>query len=348
MGNKKSKKDSKYIKGDKVDVIKERLGKGTFGKVFLAYVRRNALVVKRLEYMEDGNDDKKQKILKERDLNILIQTKFDSHPNIVKYYDYTIPESDPPAYDLLFEYCNKKDFYNYYDSGETIVMKDFCKQFLTGLDVIHRLGWVHQDIKPENIMVNVDAQNKVEYKIGDFGEAIKQNTIGRLRGTVEYMSVDQILTDNPKRYSIDVFSFGNVLCWLFTNLSLNEHFCGDDKYKDLFYGNENNTESYVRHVKAKFRRNVYINMPKKTEPMMQKKVEEILSRKPSKWIDFVKSMFTRERDGPTAKELLQKLSRLDDIVQRDVMTDGAEMNRLRHDALRPVDVLQLKTKKFRF
>jgi len=70
---------------------------------------------------------------------------------------------------LVFEYCEKNiiQMMNEFSSPMTeSQIKDLILQVLNGLSELHRKGFFHRDMKPDNILVNEGT-----YKIADFGLA---------------------------------------------------------------------------------------------------------------------------------------------------------------------------------
>jgi serine/threonine-protein kinase len=77
------------------------------------------------------------------------------------------------------------------------------------LEAMHALGYVHCDLKPNNIMLN----DKLETKVIDLGQAAKQGTIKkRIQGTPDFIAPEQV-TCGPVTFRTDVFNLGATMYW---------------------------------------------------------------------------------------------------------------------------------------
>ena len=122
------------------------LGKGGFGKVFLAKEERseNLVAIKQLK-----NEDK----AKQDDIIYEMQmvSKF-NHPNIVLYKHHFVQD------DLLYivmEYCplgSLKDLMRNEKITSTFVWK-WMSELTETLQLVHEKEIIHHDIKPDNILV---------------------------------------------------------------------------------------------------------------------------------------------------------------------------------------------------
>jgi len=94
-------------------------------------------------------------------------------------------------------------------------MVSYCKLFhaaAKALKCMHDAGFVHADIKPNNIMVT----NQGAVKLIDFGQSCKNGTVKeRIQGTPDYIAPEQVkrLPITPKT---DMFNLGATMYWLLT------------------------------------------------------------------------------------------------------------------------------------
>lgn len=107
---------------------------------------------------------------------------------------------------------------------------------LDALDYVHRArigddgtGIIHRDIAPANVLLNVNG----EVRLTDFGVAevrgLMKGATGALRGTVSYMSPEQVL-GQPLDERSDLFSAGILLWELLANQRLFE---GDAAFETM-------------------------------------------------------------------------------------------------------------------
>jgi serine/threonine protein kinase len=85
-------------------------------------------------------------------------------------------------------------------------------QLLAALDVIHRAGILHLDIKPRNIFWTPWST----WKLGDFGAAVDRSAASAVRhdeivGTPDYIAPELLHGSRPTPAS-DLYAFGVVLC----------------------------------------------------------------------------------------------------------------------------------------
>ena len=82
----------------------------------------------------------------------------------------------------------------------------------SGLDAMHRRGFVHCDIKPNNIIINKSGS----IKIIDLGQSCKIGTIkSRIQGTPDYIAPEQVKR-KPMGPKTDIFNLGATMYWALT------------------------------------------------------------------------------------------------------------------------------------
>ena len=121
-----------------------------------------------------------------------------SHPNIVAVQDQGWNQSGIPAVFIVMELVDGHTLREYLNERGKIAITDgikFLLPVLSALGAAHRLGIVHRDVKPENILVSKECR----IKITDFGLA-KGAMIGStmtaessvILGSVSYLSPEQV------------------------------------------------------------------------------------------------------------------------------------------------------------
>ena len=82
-----------------------------------------------------------------------------------------------------------------------------------GLGAMHIAGFIHCDMKPNNIIIN---QSKAEIKIIDLGQSCKMGTVKtRIQGTPDYIAPEQV-RKQPLTHRTDIFNLGATFYWALT------------------------------------------------------------------------------------------------------------------------------------
>jgi serine/threonine-protein kinase len=86
-------------------------------------------------------------------------------------------------------------------------------QVAAGLGAMHKLGYVHADIKPNNILVSDTGVTKII----DFGQSCAIGTVkARIQGTPDYIAPEQV-GRGPLTPATDIFNFGATMFWCVTD-----------------------------------------------------------------------------------------------------------------------------------
>jgi serine/threonine-protein kinase len=102
------------------------------------------------------------------------------------------------------------------DRANLLPIIDAFVQAAKGLKHMHQLGYVHCDIKPNNILRN----DKGDIKIIDFGQSCKSGTVKeRIQGTPDYIAPEQVAR-RPVSPQTDIFNLGATLYWSLTGKNI--------------------------------------------------------------------------------------------------------------------------------
>ncbi|MDH4272273.1 MAG: protein kinase, partial [Candidatus Aminicenantes bacterium] len=195
------------IVAGRYEVIEE-LGCGGMGKVYEVFDRETgskvALKMIRPEVAADGKTI-------ERFKNELRIAREISHRHICRMYDLG-READ--SYFITMEYVPGEDLKSLIRKTRRLDVAtavSIAKQVCEGLAEAHRLGVVHRDLKPGNIMIDLEG----DARIMDFGIArsLRSKGItwpGAAIGTPEYMSPEQVDGKEADRRA-DLYSLGIIL-----------------------------------------------------------------------------------------------------------------------------------------
>lgn len=112
---------------------------------------------------------------------------------------------------LVLEYFDGRPLERSLPSNLRDVIDTFI-QAAEGLQAMHRMGFAHCDIKPNNLL----RSDSGHVKIIDFGQACRIGTIKeRIQGTPDYIAPEQV-TRQPISEATDVFNLGATLYWAVT------------------------------------------------------------------------------------------------------------------------------------
>ncbi|MFD3701092.1 Stk1 family PASTA domain-containing Ser/Thr kinase [Streptomyces sp. NPDC058646] len=138
-----------------------------------------------------------------------------AHPNVVAVFDQG---TDGPYVYLAMEYvsgCTLRDVLRERGALQPRAALDILEPVLAALGAAHRAGFVHRDMKPENVLIGDDGR----VKVADFGLVRSvdsvTHTTGSVLGTVSYLAPEQIengITDTR----VDVYACGVVLYEMLT------------------------------------------------------------------------------------------------------------------------------------
>lgn len=196
--------------------IRQSLGKGGMGEVFLAYDRSTqetvALKIVREEARMPGDDEAlRQELLHARAV---------SHPNVCRVHDLAPSPWGPIlvmehiAGQTLHSHIRRKKAHGGYSPDE---FRKIASEVCAGLAAIHAQGLVHGDLKPGNVMVTEDRA-----VVLDFGFAQERARLSARRpgappdgGTPNYMSPERLRSGGASPED-DVYALGLTLWEMWT------------------------------------------------------------------------------------------------------------------------------------
>jgi len=194
--------------------IKERLGVGGMGEVYLAEDQRlNRLVALKMlpDYISD--DLRLNRFRKEARAASGL-----NHPNIITIHE--VGEHDGVRF-IATEFIDGETLRDLISRNELTpnLALEIAEQVCAALIAAHSAGIIHRDIKPENIMRRPDGIVKLlDFGIAKLIEPTTENSatsstkteLGVVMGTVSYMSPEQARGLNVDERS-DLWSFGVVI-----------------------------------------------------------------------------------------------------------------------------------------
>ena len=144
-----------------------------------------------------------------------------SHPNIVKIFDFVEHEH---LLAIVMEVVDGPSLTKYLEKWRGVMplaeIRDIFSGVLLAIEQGHRLGVVHRDLKPDNVLVT-RVDGAVCPKVVDFGiarilEGTTYTVTGALLGTCCYMSPEQIQHPELADARSDIYSLGISLYQLCT------------------------------------------------------------------------------------------------------------------------------------
>lgn len=205
--------------------IGKPLGKGKFGRVYLAREREHKFIcaLKVLHKSELQQARVEKQVRRE----VEIQSNL-AHPNVLRLYGHF---HDSRRVFLILEYAGQGELYGHLRKAGRFPecrAAGYVAQMAGALGHLHRKNVIHRDIKPENILVGVHG----EIKISDFGWSV--HAPGKRRttycGTLDYLPPEMLASgggraDGSYDERVDLWSLG-VLMY--------EFLVGEAPFEDTF------------------------------------------------------------------------------------------------------------------
>jgi len=176
--------------------VQKLLGEGGFGKVYLAVRRcdQQLVALKAATILNNNglypsafncNEESLQ-----REVSALIALSDPGHPHVCRLYNSPLRDNSHSYLAMeyigggeLFEHLVNRGPFSEHDAAK------FFRQFADALHYIHSKGYVHCDLKPENLMMGSWEKEEPRLKVVDFGFSVPDQESIKLAsyGTVAYL-----------------------------------------------------------------------------------------------------------------------------------------------------------------
>ena len=192
-------------------IIYHRLGKGTYGEVYLAEnIITKQLVAIKLLYQLDDNDAVERFY---REIKLLISLR--QSENVASIINFGETDNRPF---YVMDYYSQGSLRNYVGITNVIFANKVLYEVSSVLSELDKVGGFHRDIKPDNIMLSKNSSGETITKLSDFGLARTMDTTiftNHAAGSPAYMS-PQALNNEPYSIEDDIYSLGITVTELFT------------------------------------------------------------------------------------------------------------------------------------
>jgi serine/threonine-protein kinase len=187
-----------------------RIGTGARSTIYLASDEENDMKVALKRVIFERPED--SRIFEQVETEHKVARSVD-HPYVRKCFELRKIRSMFRVKEMLLsmEYFDGKSL----EDGPTLSLGDVLLVFrmvATGLNAMHQQGFVHCDIKPNNILIGKSGA----IKIIDLGQSCKIGTIKtRIQGTPDYIAPEQVKR-RPLSPKTDLFNLGATMYWALT------------------------------------------------------------------------------------------------------------------------------------
>jgi len=200
-------KDILHVGG--FNIIK-RIGSGARSAIYLATEQQNGTTVAVKRVIFEKPED--FRVFEQVETEFKVAQRID-HPYLRKCYKLKKIRRIFKVKELLLsmEYFDGQSL----EDGPTLSLVDVLLVFrmvASGLNAMHQQGYVHCDIKPNNILLNKSGA----LKIIDLGQSCRIGTTKpRIQGTPDYIAPEQVRR-KPIGVRTDVFNLGATMYWALT------------------------------------------------------------------------------------------------------------------------------------
>jgi serine/threonine-protein kinase len=196
--------------------VQQRIGKGGMGEVYLAehVAIGRKVAIKILLGNPTDRPEMARRFLKEAKTASKLR-----HANVVDIIDFGHIDAEGHTPFFVMEYLEGRDLKAVLKEEKVLPwprVRDIALQICAGLAVAHQQGFIHRDLKPDNVYL-IRENGREHVKLLDFGiskaindEAHDTTQTGVLLGTPEYMSPEQA-QDQQLDARSDIYALGVIL-----------------------------------------------------------------------------------------------------------------------------------------
>jgi serine/threonine-protein kinase len=264
------------------DVL-ERLGEGARSTIYAVAdpATRHLYALKHVV----RSDPKDLRFVEQMEAEFEISRQF-VHPNLRRTFDLKVNKAlllkVTEAF-LLMELVDGQPL----DVRPPKSLVEVCDTFIQaaqGLGAMHQMGYVHCDIKPNNILRTPTGH----VKIIDFGQSCKIGTVKeRIQGTPDYIAPEQVKR-KPVSHKTDIFNLGATIYWCLTGRNI-----------PTLYTVDRGDNSFLVDDRIQTPQDLNANVP----PALSNLVMEMIASKPEKRPADMQVVITRLE---LAKHIIQK------------------------------------------
>lgn len=202
-------------------LMEEQIGEGGMATVYRGRHRKTGqrVAIKLIRSVAAPSDKMLQLFV--REASVLLRL---NHPRIVRSIEFGFQDQQPF---LVLEWLPVIDLLEFIDPlpiAQKVRLSCWgISRVLQALEYAHGQGFVHRDVKPNNILAYREG-HRLQVKLGDFGLAkchedaglSAMTDDGSVRGTLAYMSPEQMRDSRSVGPQSDLFSIGACLYRLLT------------------------------------------------------------------------------------------------------------------------------------
>ncbi|MFF2537929.1 serine/threonine-protein kinase [Streptomyces cyaneofuscatus] len=195
-------------------VVERELGSGGMGEVYLAY--------------SPGGDPVAVKVIRRDRLDQATRARFEKEALIARTVVGTnrvarFLDADPYAEQpwMAVEYVPGRTVHEQVQGRGTLpapLVASLGALLAEGLGAVHKVGLLHRDLKPQNVMLSEYGPILIDFGLGAFVDAGKDNLTqaGMIIGTIRCIPPEQALARTKPKEPADVYGLGTVLLYAAT------------------------------------------------------------------------------------------------------------------------------------